>query len=88
MKKKRICKDCGADITFMHFNCVRCETCQFYYEKNKRRKAALEWKKRKFGEHKKMTKLGTTDFSAHANPDFDQEARLISNELKKLGLRK
>lgn len=86
MSVERKCKDCSKNISHLHYNCVRCKTCQFYHRRDKKLKATQEWKKRKFGVHSKMSKLGTTDFSEHANTDFIEELKEIRFEMRRLGL--
>jgi hypothetical protein len=49
--------------------------------------AKNKWKCRKNKAAHRDTDLGTTDFSPHMKEDFEDEAKAIKEEMKRLGLR-
>jgi len=83
---KRLCKDCGKDISNLQPQCTRCRECQKEYRELLDRKYMQN--KRKNRAPHRLTDLGTTDFSSHREEDFDKEAEAVKEELKKLRLRK
>jgi hypothetical protein len=81
---KKFCKDCHAKIE-RHFNCIRCKECQKEFRRYMSAKNKRRCRKNKAAH--RDTDLGTTDFSPHMKEDFEDEAKAINEEMKRLGLR-
>jgi len=87
---ERFCKDCGANITDTQtVYSTRCSDCQEKM-RYKRGKTFLSKKqeKRKRSAPRCLTELGTSDFKGHRKKNFKEEAEVVKEEMKKLGLRK
>lgn len=76
--RRRRCLKCKVDISERHHNCVRCEECQKEYRR---------WISNYCSNKRRVTTLGTRDIKPHRNKDFTKEHQIISQELRRLGLR-
>lgn len=88
--KKRVCKECGKEYVPNSNSQKYCEVCSPEVKKENDRNRQRKKRQGKIcvdgkwvGTIKKpehITKLGTTDFGAHANANFELEMRIVRNE--------
>ena len=80
------CHYCGREYEKKHFNSKYCsDECRRNAKREQDRKAWFKW----FYRNKKRvydTMLGTGSLSEHCQSDFELEAVLVKNELRRLGL--
>jgi len=83
----RTCLSCGKNIDGLHHNCVRCPPCQKEYRRATIAKSVRKYRKCRGKKWFYTHKLGTSDLGAHRNTNITEEYKLITKELKRLGLR-
>ena len=80
------CHYCGAEYQKKHFNNKYCsDKCRRNAKREQNRTAWFKW----FYKNKERiydTMLGTGSLGEHCSPDFETEAILVKNELKRLKL--
>ena len=80
------CAYCNKEFVKPHFNSKYCsDDCRSNAKREQDRKAWFRW----FYKNKKRiydTMLGTGSLSEHCQSDFEVEAVLVKNELRRLGL--
>ena len=89
--KESKCGWCGKVFTPTHSHNLYCsKQCRYYSDLEHNNQRKIRYRKRFHGmfNDRAILNVGTGGLGQHAKKNFEDEARIIRNEMKKLGLKK